>query len=324
MHSIGDSFSYEDERGQTRYMYLKMPLDPGQKFFKTFFEACADKWLGNEVDVNRVVDSLKEQSPVGVTEMPPSASGVIGYFTNKDFWLNEDIWKRTDKPFGWPESKEEYIPGRTPEAYIDFGVLTGMSPERTKYAVEELTTSGTVWSYLMGKAYDATFGDLPKSQKEQHIAEVLSKMPVVKRFFGVTNPYSQFASPIEKAAEKSSMERFVQDRGLDARAEGFLFNDTYTGKEVIDYAKKFKDPDVFERLIDRFEFLKITKDLPNRSFWKRLKGLDARARAEVYVDRLNKSSPGEIEQLKSELATVIEGGGVITPSFEYEVAKLRQ
>jgi len=67
---IGDDFGFEDEKGQIRYPYLKIPLDPGQRFFKTLFEGSTDKWLGNEVDVNRVVDSLKEQSPVGVTELP--------------------------------------------------------------------------------------------------------------------------------------------------------------------------------------------------------------------------------------------------------------
>jgi len=36
--------------------------------------------------------------------------------------------------------------------------------------IEELTTGGTVWSYLLGQGYDAAFGDLPKGRiKEQHL-----------------------------------------------------------------------------------------------------------------------------------------------------------
>jgi len=321
---LGDDFGYEDEYGQMRYPYLKIPLDPGQKFFKTFFEASTDKWLGNEVDINRVVDSLKEQSPVGVTEMPPSISGVLGYVTNKDFWLNEDIWRKTDKPFSWPGSKEEYIPGQTPQAYIEFGKATGMSPERTRYAVEELTTSGTIWSWLMGKGYDVTFGDLSKSQKEQHLAEVLRKTPVIKRFFGSTNPYSQYAADIDKAKEGSDLEKWMQNRGLDARVEGNLYHDNVDRKEITEYIKSFKDIDVADRLMERWEFQVAIKGLQNKSFWLRLKGLDTKARAKVFVKRMYQSTPEEEEQVRSELGKVIEIGGVITDDFLDEVGKLRR
>ncbi|MCK4814416.1 hypothetical protein KA005_01495, partial [bacterium] len=320
---LGDDFGFEDDEGQMRYPYLKIPLDPGQKFFKTFFEASTDKWLGNEVDVDRVVDSLKEQSPVGVTELPPTISGVLGYITNKDFWLNEDIWRKTDKPFPFPKSKEEYIPGQTPQAYIDLGELTGVSPERTMYMIEELTTSGTLWSYLLGQGYDAAFGDMPAVKKEQHLTETLSKIPVVKRFFGITNPYSQFAQPIDEAMTKSDIERWVQNRGLDMRVDGYLFDKNVTRKEVVDYMKSFKDKDVYDRLKERFVFQEKVKDLPNRSFWLRLKGLTAAARAKVYVGRLESSLPEERDQLRQELAIVIRAGGVVSDEFRSEVMKLK-
>lgn len=319
---LGDEFSFEDSEGQTRYVYLKIPLDPGQKFFKTFFEAATDKWLGNEIDVNRVVDSLKEQSPVGVGELPPSISGLLGYVTNKDFWMNEDIWRQTEQPFSWPQSNEEYIPGETPQIYVDVGKATGLSPERTRYVVEELTTSGTLWSYLLGKGYQEVFGDLPKDEKEMHLAETLAKTAVIKRFFGITNPYSQYAKGVNEAQEKVELERWVQNRGLDLRAQGYLFGDSYSRKEVVDYIKSFKDKKVFDRLKSDFEFQEKTKDLPNRTFWLRMKRLPPEARAKVYVDRLNASNEAEKEQLRKELAIVIRGGGVISKEFRLEVSKL--
>ena len=320
---LGDSFGFVDERGQQRYVYLKIPLDPGQKFFKTFFEACTDKWLGKDVDVDRVVDSLKEQSPVGVSELPPTVSGALGYMTNKDFWLNEDIWRKTDKPFGWPESREEYIPGRTPQAYIDVGEVTGLSPERMRYVVEELTTSGTLWSHLLGEGYDAVLGDLPKSKKEQHLAMTLSRMPVIGRFIGVTHPYSQYARPIDKAEEKHAINRWIQNRGLDARMEGYFFEDTVARKEVVDYMRGFKDKDVYDRLKSDFEFTQKTKDLPNRTFWMRLKRLAVEPRAEVFVHRLDRSTPEEREQLWKEYAIVADVGGVVSSDFRKEVTRLR-
>lgn len=321
---LGDEFGFEDSKGQTRYPYLKIPLDPGQKFFKKFFEASTDKWLGNEIDVDGTVNALEQISPVGVSSLPPVISGTLGYLTNKDFWLNEDIWRKTDKPFGWPESKEEYIPGRTPQAYIDLGAKTGLSPERTKYLVEELVTGGTIWSYLAGQGYDAAFGDLPKDMREKHLAEVLDKVPMVRRFFGVTNPYSEYAGKIEDAKEKSDIDRWIQNRGLDMRVEGYLYQGNVSRKEVVDYMKSFKDKDTYDRLKERFEFQEKIKDLPNRSFWLRLKGLTTEARAKVYVDRLESSTDEEREQLRKELATVIRAGGVVSKSFREEVSKLRQ
>lgn len=319
---LGDQFSFVDERGQTRYPYVKIPLDPGQKFFKTFFEASTDKWLGNEIDINRVVDSLKEQSPVGVTELPPTISGTLGYVTNKDFWLNEDIWKKTE-PFKFPGSKEEFIPGRTPQALVDVGQATGLSPERMNYAISELVTNGTVWSYLLGQGYNELFGDLPKDMKEKHLAMVLAKTPIIKRFFGVTNPYSKHAAKIDEAEERDVLQRWIQNRELDRLAEGYLHEGSIERKEVFEYIRSVKDKKVYDRLIDRFKFQETIKALPDRSFWLRIKGLSPEARAELYVDRLESSSPEEKEQLNKELSIIIKAGGIVSKSFRAEVAKIR-
>lgn len=320
---LGDGFGFEDERGQFHYPYIKIPMDPGQKFFKTFFEACVDKWLGNEIDINRVVDSLKEQSPVGVTELPPTLSGLLGYITNKDFWMNEDIWRKTEKPFSYPDSKEEYIPYRTPQAYIDFGKATGLSPERTRYAVEELITSGTVWSTLAGGAYEKAFGDLPKGKKEQHLAMVLDEMPIIKRFFGITNPYSQYSQSIDKAEGSSILKRFTENRELDRLAEGYLFEKSVGRKKIFKHINSFKDIDTVDRLMDRYEFQEVIKDLPNRSFWIRLKGLDTETRAKVFVNRLDKADSNEKKQIYKEMAIIDEAGGVVSDSFLDEVEKLK-
>jgi len=348
---LGDGFSFLDEKGQTRYPYIKIPLDPGQKFFKTFFEASTDKWLGNPVDVDAVTNSLTQLSPVGVSSLPPTVGSVLGYIFNKDFWLNEDIWKRSGQPYDWqvPKkftgaeiggSEEEYIPGQTPQAMIDLGAVTGLSPERSKQAIEQLVTRGSMWSYLVGQGYDVMFGDLPKDQKEKHLAEVLSKVPVVKRFFGITNPYSQFAAPVDEARNESSLKRWVQNRGLDARVDGYLYDKNVTRKEVIDYIISFKDKDIYDRLKDRFEFSEKIKDLPNRSFWLSLKGTpDTEARAKLYFDRLNRATPKERKQILEEVVItlpsgekkVIEGGevgivekagGIISDEFRREVMRL--
>lgn len=319
---LGDQFGFEDEEGQTRYPYIKIPLDPSQKFFSQVFKAGADKWTGREVDVGRLVDTLNEQSPVKVTEsLPPTVSGALGYMSNRDFWLNEDIWKGTKKPFDYPESKEEYIPGKTPQFYIDLGQFTGLSPERAKYAVEELLTTGTMWSQLMGEGYDKLFSDLPKSKKEQHLAMVLSKMPVSKRFIGVTHPYSKHAKKVNEAEQRSVLKKFVENRGVDSLVERYLYEGTAERKEIIDYAMSFKDKDTYDRLIDRFKWEEAIKTLPEKSFWRRMKGMNTDARAELFVNRLNQSNDEERRQLWQEYSIVNRAGGVVSEDFRKQVLR---
>jgi len=320
---LGDEFGFEDERGQKRYPYLKIPLDPGQKFFKKFYEESTNKWLGKEVDAEEVATSLSELLPVQWNTLPPTLSGTLGYMTNKDFWLNEDIWKKTDKPFSYPQSKEEYIPGRTPQIYRDIGEATGLSPERTRYAIEELTTSGTLWSALAGEGYEAMFGDLPKSRKEQHLAMVLARTPIAKRFIGVTNPYSKYAEKIDIAQEKAVLDNFIENRELDRLAEGYLYDKTNSRKEVFDYIRKAKDLDTADRLKERFKFQEVTKDLPERSFWLRLQSVRLEARAQVFVDRLNAATEEQRKQLWKEYGIVSKAKGIVSKSFREEVNRLR-
>lgn len=321
---LGDGFGFDDEKGQRRYPYLKIPLDPGQKFFKMFFEASYDKATGQQVDAAGTANALSQLSPVGVSSLPPTVSGTLGYMTNKDFWTNDDIWRKTDKPLGWPNSKEEYIPGKTPQAMIDVGAVTGLSPERLKYSLEELVTGGSMWSWLAGQGYDAAFGTLPAEKKQQHLAEVLSKTPMIKRFFGITNPYSQFVSPINEVKEQAMMKRWIENRGLDQRVESYLFEG---GKrsDVIDYIHTTaKDQNTLERLKDRFVFQEKIKELPNRSFWLSLKGIpDTEARAKMFVQRFDSASSKEQEQMNKEIGIVANAGGVISDEFKSQVMRVR-
>ena len=321
---LGDQFSFIDNQGQTRYTYFKIPIDPDQRFFKTLFEAFTDKWLGNEIDVDRVTGALQRLSPASVTQLPPIISGTLGYITNKNFWSNSDIWRKTDKPFSWPNSKEEYIPGKTPQGYIDFGATTGLSPERTRYAVEQLVTRNSIWSYLLGKGYDEAFGKMPKNLKEQHLAMVLARLPVTRRFIGVTNPYSKYVKSVNEAKEHAELERFIQNRGLDTLVEGYLFNGNVERAKIFEYMSSFKDKKVRDRLWKRFKVQERTKDLPERSFWLTLQGIDPKYRAQVFLNRLNKIDKDRQGEVWKEADMLRKAkGGIITREFMRDIQEDR-
>jgi hypothetical protein len=207
---------------------------------------------------------------------------------------------------------------------IDLGKVTGLSPERTKYVLEELLTKGTVWSYLMGKGYDELFGtDMPEDKRQQHLAMVLARTPLIKRFIGVTNPYTQFEGSIDEATELSVLESFIQTRELDRLVEGHIEGNV-KASEIDKYIGSIKDPDDQDRLYERYDFKMATKDLPNKAFWLTVKNTPPDARAKVFVDRLEGSSKEERAALYSELAKVDAVGGIVTDKFLDEVVKLQR
>jgi hypothetical protein len=154
-----------------------------------------------------------------------------------------------------------------------------------------------MWAHLVGQGYEKAFSDLPKDSKDKHLAQVLAGLPIVRRFFGITNPYSKHAAKIDKAEEDATIKRFAENRGMDTLVEGHLYDNNVSMKEVTDYAASFKDRETFDRLMDRYKFEVKIKDLPEKSFWRRMKGLPTEPKAKVFVDRLNKADDEEKKQM---------------------------
>lgn len=312
---LGDKLSFVDEFGQTRYIYFKVPLDHAQRFFKTFFEASIDKFMGDEVDVDRVTTALKTSMPVEIDQLPPSVSAVLGYIHNKDFWYNEDIWKKTD-PLPWPKSKKEYTPGVTPQMYIDLGSATGLSPERMRYAVGEILAGDNMFTWMVGSAYELLTGQLPEGMEHVHIAKALSKTPVLRRFIGITTPYSKWATKIDDARIDAQHERLIQNLGLDELVRAELIHGTASRDDVVDYMKSFGDIDTYNRLKEDYLFQRYTIKLPNKSFWLGLRRIPTTdGRAKVFAEEFNKASEERKEGIMSEIAYIRKAGGIWSDEF---------
>jgi hypothetical protein len=71
--------------------------------------------------------------------------------------------------------------------------------------------------------------------------------------------------------------------------------------------------------MDRLKFEQGIKNLPEKSFWRRMKGLRTEAKAKVFVDRLRSSTPEERSQLWKEFSIVQAAGGVVSDKFIEEV-----
>jgi len=316
---ITTPWKFEDELGQTRYIYFTIPKDPGQKFFTYFFEYATKRMLGEEEDIDSVVSTMMELNPVTDTSiLPPSAQSLVGYLTNKDFYFRSDIWKGPEV-----EPEKEYIPGKTHPFFIDVGKVTGLSPERLEYALGRLFASGNYYAHLVGWGYKQLFDGLPDSNKEQHLAMILSKNPILRRFIKVTNPYNRHAELVEDASRDSSTKRWTNTMELDRLTEGYLFHDNVKVEEIRSFVKEVakKDgADEASRLFDRFRFQKKVRNLDNRVLWLRLHRLTPEARARVFHEVWSKASESRKVEMRKEMAII--GKKVFSEQFFREYRRL--
>lgn len=338
---LGDSFGFKDTKGQMRYPYIKIPLDQNLRFFKKLFEASTDKWLGEPIDAKGTANALSQLSPVSTSSLPPTVNAALGYYNNIDFWRAENI---VDKPLNYqfPKwatgkkyggSEEERTSGQTPAIAGAAGTATGLSPDRLRFVMRSLI-GNSMWGSLVGGAYDKMFSDVPQSQKQLHLAEVLAKTPGFSRFIGITNPRAATEKIETDAQQHSIAKRMVEDTGLDARVNGYLYDNIYTRKDVIDFIRSQKDITVEKRMLDDLEFSTAAKDLPHKGFWLSLRRMPVDARAEAFVGYLNQALPGEKAEIRKEMGRVNmigkkpdkppTGGGVFTDEFWMEVGKLKR
>ena len=331
---LGDKFGYTDEQGNKRYPFFRMPIDQSQVFFKVLFEALTDKFCGREANWDSVVKALRDASPADISTLPPTLSAIMGYFFNIDTWRAKPVWQRTEEPLRYrfpygPETDKpkplvdispkgsagEVIPGITPKFYEDIGTATGLSPERLRFAVEELLTSDNIYAQFGLKAYDEIFGNLPESQREELLADAISKVPGVRRFYGVTNPEAGHLKDVDEIADERRDINWQINSGLDEVTDGYLYAGTKSYDDVMDYIAKWSDPAVRDRLVKDYLYQETIKELPHHRWWKYLRRLDTQGRAEAYVKRMRNATPAEIDQLNNESAAIMAAGGVFTKDF---------
>jgi hypothetical protein len=317
---LGDDVYVTDDEGQKRYFGIKVPIDPSQKFFKTLFEGITNKSMGKRVDVDNIVESLKQLSPADFTALPPTMSALIGYVTNKDFWLNEDIWRGQDGALSWPRSKHEVRPGQTPQVFTDIGEMTGLSPERLNYAVDELTANDTVWSYLGNVMYSSVRGG-DKYQRKQAAGIALAKLPMVKRFVSVTHPYPKYKAPLGKIKEDDIVERLIQNTEMDQLIYKYK-NGEGSVSDITKYIAEQKDPWARNRLLDKYVVETRMDMLSEKSFWKSIADESAKVKARAIVYKLSNSDDEEKAAVLKDMGVVQAAKGLMSDQFMSEFSKL--
>jgi len=273
---------YKDKNGDKRYYYIRIPKDQGQRAIAAVFEGLMAKAVGDEdFDYNQIPMAVEDAMNItDINSLPPTMKGLLGYALNKDFWRMKDIWKGPEVPAG----KERTI--YTDPFFAEVGDVTGLSPERSKYALQQVFTSGNIYTSMAGYAWNSTVGTDDQAVNNLVTEEVILKQPFMRRLVKATNPRNEYQDYIKEIKKDVEGKRVDVRLGLDRKINDYL-NDRSpeSRQEVLSYIKQQPKLDR-ARLTRRFnDAKKIKENTPNKRYWLQLLGLNPEARAKVFYDK---------------------------------------
>lgn len=311
---ITTPLTYTDEEGNTRHLYFRVAKDQGQKLICTIFENMMAKYTGEDVDADQSVMAVSELISVVPTELlPPAMDAALGYMSNENFWRRTDIWHGPEV-----EPKEEYRP-RTHPAFVKWGELTSLSPERSRYALQQYFTSGNIYTSAVGAGLRRIMDKLPEDVREQTVQDMLRQAPFLRRVLKATDPYTQYAKEVETAKIDESTRRYIQTRTLDALSE-----QVYAGQIDKTKIKEFISQQPWqdrERLVLRHQRYGRLKDIPDKRWWLNLIGLPPEAAATVYWTRYQQADKAEQKRLDEYMRKV---PGITTERFMIRLSQLKK
>jgi len=312
---ITTPLTYTDESGNKRHLYFRIAKDQGQKLIATIFENLMAKSLGEEIDVDEVTMAAQELITIAPQDLlPPTMDAMLGYYANKDFWRNKDIWKG---PEVMPS--QEYTQYTHP-AFVKLGELTGMSPERAQYALEQYFTGQNIYTSTVGGGLRDIMDKLPEDVREQTTQDLLRQAPFLRRVLRATDPYTQYAKDVREAKLEDATRRYIQTRTLDSMSEAFYAGKMTDDKEVKMFISQQPWMDR-ERLIQRHRRYGRLYQIPDKRWWLNLVDMPSpEAAATVYWTRWTQSDAAEKKRLDKNMRKVT---GLVSDRFMLRLNQLK-
>lgn len=305
---------FYDKSGNKKYLYYKIAKDQGQRVFASIGENAARALIGEEVNIDEVVQASREFLSITASGiLPPPVKAMLGYMSNYDFWRNQQIWRGPEI-----KAKREFTRYTSP-ALKNIGEVTGLSPERMRFALSQYFTSGNIWTSTVGHAYNRITGQMPENDRDLVTEEILSRKPGLRRLMSTTDPYFRFQKATKKAKLEASTGRFEQNQNFDEITQDVL-RDEKPMKAITEYLKQqpFSDR---KRLLRRFKRSRKLFRVQDRRWWLDLAEMPPAARAVVYFNRIQESDSEEKARLKKQLFQI---PGVNSREFRRELFKTKK
>lgn len=311
---ITTPLSYKDKNGQKRYLYFRIPKDQGQKLICSVYENLMAKFLGDEIDVDQVTDAARGLVVMTPSELlPPTMDAMLGYASNKDFWRNQDVWKGAEVV-----PKEEYTKYTHP-AYVKIGEVTGLSPERTRYALQQYFTYGNIYSSMVGAGLRQIMETGTEAQQEKIAEDILRQAPFVRRIMRATDPFTEHERVVERIKLEEQTRIYKQTREFDG-----LLDKLYSGQIDADIIDNFinKQPVTdTERLMEREIRYSDFHKIPDRRWWLEVSYMAPEAAATAYWARYKAANDKEKKRLSGYLEIL---PGIASERFVNKLALLME
>lgn len=302
-------FFYTDERGNKRYMYYKFPKDQGQRIIASTTDALLEKTYKNKDASDQVIEGLKDLAGFVPTtsSIPPTLDALIGASINYDFFKGEPIYDDRGRPI---DPTEEFTPGRTGQAFIDFAQSLPekapdivRSPDRLEYMVEQFTTRRNIWTDLVGGGYKTLTQGQDEQATEEFTRQMLKDIPGARRFVSFTSPYQEDKELKRTIIEKNTKDKQRKDFSRQLFTQ--FNNSEMTKKEVIDSIKQSNyDMSDKQKMLKRFVQSYKTKNVRNPGFYYDGLELNAVQRADYFFQKYSKSEKEEKKTMIDEMKRI--------------------
>lgn len=297
---ITTPFNITDKSGNKRHFYLKVAKDQGQRIVCTLFENFMRKQAGEKVDPDQFLMALQDFLPIIPEQnIPPTLDALMGYAANRDFWVKEDIWKGEKRT-----PREEYTIYTHP-ALVKAGKITTLSPERLSYALSQVFTRGNIYTSLVSGGLSAIMNEMPEGDKRKTTAEMVQKIPMIRRVFRLTPPYNiSEIKALKKAKIEETTRKGVQKRELKSLANEYyrkLKDEKVRDRSLLGEIKTFvkgQPKEDRKRLANWFKNYGIVYAIPDKSWWLNAAELTPEVRATMFWTKYLESDKEEKEGLK--------------------------
>ncbi len=291
---IPTGMSFVDQNGNKRFHYIKVKKDNTLIPFTGGVELLLQRYLLGRVPQDNTLQLLKSSTPVVPTDMlPPMLSAMLTYTTNKDFWLDRDVWRDPDLPVGLvPTEEYNTFPKKPTSPFIkDISQMAGLSPARSEAAVRKVIPRNP-FTDLMGTGYALMTEGIDDYTKSQHFLQILNDAPILRRVSGLTHPAARDIEDINAVVGENAAVRLNKRRKLDELYAKMKLGELPNGETTIRTWIAAQPPEDRQGLLKRLTISKVydrvimatrgAQGVPSRVFWVRSANMNPIDRADVY------------------------------------------
>jgi hypothetical protein len=281
--------SYIDEKGDRIYRTIKIPKDQDQRLFCSISDWFTMKSIGVNKPASYMLKGASQAIPLNPGQsMMPAQSALYTYISGVDTFRGQKVWPGKDV-----NPQDEYHPKTTNPAFIKFGEVTGMSPERTRAALSKVFTYGNIYTEAMGYSIRLMMQGMDSKSIDVINNQFSNNPPFVRSFIGKGNPRNVEQDYVESMTRDENSRKQNLSREIDKFVES---NPGKLSDQFEPWAKNLR-PEDQKWAIDNYTTKLKSQDVQDKDWYLRIKNVPDEPRAKMFYEKYQKASDTEKEKM---------------------------